>query len=90
MGRPEGIRSRVCGDINNGFVLLVNWNELGAGEHAIRVLADGMEFARTTVRVTTLGVAFLEDVQRTVVVPDFPRSGRCKPRCGGKSHSRIS
>ena len=22
-----------CGDTNNGFVLLVNWNRLGAGEH---------------------------------------------------------
>ena len=74
-GTPRGDTQSVCGDINNGFVLLMNWNELGAGEHAIRALADGVEFARTTVRVTTLGVAFLEDVQRTLVVPDFPRSG---------------
>ena len=74
-GTPRGDTQSACGDSNNGFVLLVNWNELGAGEHAIRALADGVEFARTTVRVTTLGVAFLEDVQRTVVVPDFPHSG---------------
>ncbi|MCE2488319.1 MAG: hypothetical protein J4F42_22630, partial [Desulfurellaceae bacterium] len=32
-------------------------------------------FARTTVRVTTLGSDFLKDVRRTVVVPDFPYPG---------------
>ena len=74
-GTPRGDTQPVCGDANNGFVLLVNWNEFGAGEHEIRALADGVEFARTTIRVTTLGVAFLRDLQRTVVVPDFPHSG---------------
>ena len=74
-GTPRGDTQSVCGDSNNGFVLLVNWNNLGAGEHEIRALVDGVEFARTTVRVTTLGVDFLRGVRRTVVVPDFPHSG---------------
>ena len=74
-GTQRGDTQSVCGDSNNGFSLLVNWNNLGAGEHIVRALADGMEFARTSVRVTTLGVAFLEDVRRTVVVPDFPSPG---------------
>ena len=74
-GTPRGDTQSVCGDSNNGFSLLVNWNNLGAGEHIVRALADGMEFARTTVRVTTLGIDFLKDVRRTVVVPDFPHSG---------------
>ncbi len=74
-GTPREDTQRVCGDANNGFSLLVNWNNLGPGTHEIRALADGMEFARTTVRVTTLGVEFLAGAQRTLVVPDFPRSG---------------
>ena len=74
-GTPRGDTQPVCGDSNNGFVLLVNWNNLGPGEHEIRALADGVEFARTTVRVTTLGIDFLREVRRTVVVPDFPHPG---------------
>ena len=74
-GTPREDTRRVCGDANNGFSLLVNWNNLGPGTHAVRALADGVEFARATVRVTTLGVEFLEGVRRTLVVPDFPRSG---------------
>ena len=41
----------------------------------MRALADGVEFANTTVRVRTFGTEFLEDVQRTVVVSDFPHPG---------------
>ena len=74
-GTPRGDTQGECGDSNNGFVLLVNWNNLGPGEHPVRALADGVEFARTTVRVTTLGVEFLEGMRRTVVVPDFPHPG---------------
>lgn len=36
----------VCGDTNNGFGLLYNWNNLGNGIHTVRALADGVEFAR--------------------------------------------
>ena len=74
-GTPREDIRRVCGDANNGFGLLVNWNTLGPGDHVVRALADGVEFARTTVRVTTLGGEFLEGVRRTLVVPDFPHPG---------------
>ena len=74
-GTPREDTRRVCGDANNGFGLLMNWNTLGPGEHELRALADGVEFARTTVRVTTLGREFLEGVRRTLVVPDFPQPG---------------
>ncbi|MCE2488206.1 MAG: hypothetical protein J4F42_22050, partial [Desulfurellaceae bacterium] len=67
-GTPRGDTQGECGDSNNGFSLLVNWNNLGPGEHPVRALVDGVEFARTTVRVTTLGSDFLKDVRRTVVV----------------------
>ncbi len=74
-GTPRDDTQGVCGDSNNGFSLLVNWNNLGPGEHAIRALADGVEFARTTVRVTTLGAEVLRGVSGTYPLPDFPHSG---------------
>ncbi len=74
-GTPREDTRRVCGDANNGFGLLVNWNNVGPGTHEMRALADGLEFARTTVQVTTLGVEFLEGMRRTLVVPDFPQPG---------------
>ena len=45
----------VCGDTDNGFGLLYNWNLLGDGPHTVTAYADGVEFARVTVTVTTLG-----------------------------------
>ena len=67
----EDTRS-VCGDANNGFSLLWNWNNLGAGTHTVRALIDGQEFANTTVRVTTFGKEFLRGVSGTFPIPDFP------------------
>lgn len=49
----------VCGDANNGFGLLFNWNLLGNGTHTVRALADGVQFASATFTVTTLGTEFL-------------------------------
>ena len=51
----------VCGDTNNGFGLLFNWNRLGDGTHTVRALADGVEFANVQVIVTTFGKEFLTD-----------------------------
>src|SRR5262249_502414 len=60
---PYGIQridtQSVCGDDNNGFGFEINWNDLGDGLHTIQFLADGVEFARVTVTVQTLGVEFL-------------------------------
>jgi len=66
----------VCGDADNGFSLLFNFNNLGAGEHTIKVLAGGEEFARTTFRVVQLSSGeFLRGQTATTVVEDFPRAG---------------
>ena len=74
-GTPRADTQMRCGDTNNGFGLLVNWNNLGDGEHPVRALADGVEFARTTVQVTTFGVEFLRGVSGTFTLSDFPRLG---------------
>ena len=68
-----------CGDTDNGFGLLFNWNLLGAGEHVVVARVDGEELGRTTVRVTTLGEGveeeFLRGVAGECVVEDFPTLG---------------
>ena len=65
----------ICGYVNNGFSLLTNWNALGDGGHTIRVLADGVEFARTTFTVTTLGAEFIQGLSGDFVIEDFPEPG---------------
>ena len=62
----------VCGDSDNGFGLLFNWNLLGDGEHEVVALVDGVELDRATVMVTTLGAEFLQDVTGTCTAADFP------------------
>lgn len=48
-----------CGDDDNGFALLWNWNILGDGVHTVRVFADGVEFDSAVFEVNTLGEQFL-------------------------------
>ena len=64
-----------CGDSNNGFGLLFNWNLLGDGIHTVVALADGDEFGRATFTVTTLGEEFVTDAVGETVVPNFPTLG---------------
>ena len=66
----------VCGDTDNGFGLLFNWNRLGEGTHEVVARVDGEELGRATVRVTTLGEEFLRDVEGECTVEDFPRPGK--------------
>jgi lysophospholipase L1-like esterase len=61
-----------CGDADNGFGLLFNWNLLGNGMHTVRAFADGEEFANVTVRVTTLGAEFLSGAARNERLLNFP------------------
>ena len=75
----------VCGDTDNGFGVLFNWNRLGDGVHTVvvrvngvelgRTIVDGVELARATVTVTTLGVEFLRNVAGECVAEDFPTGG---------------
>ena len=64
-----------CGDADNGFGLLFNWNLLGDGEHEVVALVDGAELGRAVVRVTTLGEETVEEAEGECVVADFPGEG---------------
>ena len=74
-GTNRADTTKPCGDTDNGFGLLFNWNMLGDGEHTVVTLVDGVELDRTTVTVTTLGTEFLHDVAGTCVLADFPAPG---------------
>ena len=65
----------VCGDADNGFGLLFNWNIVGSGTHTLRARADGEEFAVVTFTVTTLGTEFLSGASGTLDVVAFPAGG---------------
>ncbi len=71
---PAG--AEVCGDADNGFGLLFNWNQLGAGEHTVVALVDGEELGRATVTVTTLGEEFARGLVGECEVADFPGEGQ--------------
>ena len=74
---PDG--TPLCGDTDNGFGLLFNWNRLGAGEHTVVAWVDGVELGRAVVTVTTVGEGeeeeFLRGVEGACVVEDFPMPG---------------
>ena len=56
--KPKG----PCDNANTGFIALMNWGNLGAGEHTAVVYDNGVEFDRATFRVVTTGVDFLRGV----------------------------
>ena len=66
-------RARQCthGHANVGFVSIMNWSELGDGTHTAVVYDDGVEFARSTFHVMTLGQPFHTGTG-TCRVEDFP------------------
>ena len=74
-GTSRGDTQGTCGDTDNGFGLLFNWNLLGDGIHTVQALADGVEFASVTVIVTTFGEEFLRGASATFPLSDFPDAG---------------
>ena len=61
-----------CGDVDNGFGLLFNWNLLGDGAHAVVAVVDGVELDRATITVTTLGEEFPEGLEGEYILEGFP------------------
>ena len=75
-GTARGDTASICGDSDNGFGLLFNFNNLGSGEHTVIALADGVEFGRSTFNVVRPSTGeFLRGASASVVVSDFPQQG---------------
>ena len=65
----------VCGDTDNGFVSIMNWGNLGDGEHTAIVYDDGEEFDRSVFTVRRFQEAFVTNASLTVSAQDFPNQG---------------
>ena len=74
-GTRRGDTASVCGDTNNGFVTLVNWNLLGDGVHTMRLVVDGVAIGLSEFKVTTFGQEFLQGASGRYSLFNFPRRG---------------
>ena len=74
-GSDRGDTRAVCGDTNNGFSILFNWNILGAGDHTVEVFVDGRVQATRTVTVVNYGEEFLQGVDGEWTIEDWPTRG---------------
>ena len=70
--RPDVLDDGACDHDRVGFVSIMNWGELGDGQHTAVVYDDGVEFDRSTFHVVTTGEAFLVGAAGQCVVSDFP------------------
>ena len=66
----------ICGDKNNGYGFLINYNALADGEHRIAAFADGLPFDSATFNVRTLGQEFRTGLQGDFSLGDFPELGQ--------------
>ena len=74
-GNARADTASVCGDTDNGFVSIMNWGNLGDGEHTAVVYDDGVEFDRSVFTVRRFRDAFVTGASTTVSVQDFPSQG---------------
>ncbi len=65
----------VCGDTNNGFVSIFNWGIVGDGEHTAVLYDNGVEVARSTFTVATLGEEFVRGAEGECTIRAFPAPG---------------
>ena len=77
-GTERADTAGVCGDTDNGFGLLWNWNNLGDGWHTVRAFADEETepFSWSTVFVTTLGEEFARGLSGEYELDGFPAPGQ--------------
>ena len=73
--RADVRNAGACPSAQVGFVSIMNWAELGDGEHTAVVYDNGVEFAQATFTVGTTGEEFVEDVTLSIEVPNFPAPG---------------
>lgn len=66
----------ICGDSDNGFGLLYNFNLLGNGAHTVKLFADNVQIASTAFTVTTLGAEFRTGLSGTYSLSGFPQTGQ--------------
>ena len=75
-GTPRGDTSSICGDSDNGFGVLLNYNTLGTGTHTATLLVDGVESGTTSFNVLRMSTGeFATGLTKTATLADFPSAG---------------
>lgn len=74
-GGSRSDTSASCGDVNNGFGTVVNYNLIGDGSHTLKLYVDNQLFKTVQFTVTTLGENFLQGGSATRQINDFPSPG---------------
>ena len=73
--RADVLNAGACDHANVGFLSIMNWGNLGDGEHTAVVYDDGVEFGRSVFTVRRFRDAFVKDAALTLPVQDFPHQG---------------
>ena len=73
--RPDVLEAGACDSADVGFVAIWNWANLSDGDHTAVAYDNGVEFARSTFQVGTLGENFVKGASAEVRVEDFPSPG---------------
>lgn len=74
-GRVRDDRLEACGDIENGFGLLYNWNHFSEGPRTAVAYVDGTKFASSNFVTTHLGLEFVKGVDGMWELANFPALG---------------
>ena len=77
--RADVRNAGACPSAQVGFVSIMNWAELGDGEHTAVVYDDGGAFARSTFTVATTGEPYVAGAEGECRVSDFPAPGETMP-----------
>ena len=73
LNRPDTLND--CGDVDNGYAGIVNWNEYSTGIHNLRIYRGSGAVAIERFIVVSPGTSFVTDVERSITVHDFPEIG---------------
>lgn len=73
--RTDVLNAGACDHATAGFLSIMNWGNLGDGEHTAVVYDDGVEFGRSVFTVRRFRDAFVKDAALTLPVQDFPHQG---------------
>ena len=69
-------RGGPCRHSDTGYILQINWAELGDGAHTVVAYDEGQEFARSTFTVGTTGEPFVRGIESVALYArDFPAPG---------------
>ena len=75
VGSPRADTQPICGHTDTGFALLINWNNLGVGDHTLDLFINGRLHTSHTVTVITYGQPFITGMKGQWTLTDWPEPG---------------